>query len=150
MVGAESKWPLLLIGPAGTGKTSAALCLLDHAGGLYFTATGLCDAVIASQRGSLTTNGPEARPLNPEAFWRELGASALVVLDELGSREQASDFQRETIQKALDLRENRPFVGLSNLTLDRLHDCYDERIASRLASGTVFWLERPDQRLHHV
>src|SRR5437868_6300640 len=37
LINGNEPWPLFLHGPAGTGKTAAALCLMDFAGGRYFT-----------------------------------------------------------------------------------------------------------------
>src|SRR5438309_255396 len=36
LISGAEKWPLLLTGKAGTGKTCAGLCLLDWAGGDYW------------------------------------------------------------------------------------------------------------------
>src|SRR3990167_4114582 len=53
LLAGEKPWPLVLLGPAGTGKTCAALCLLDHAGGSYWTVGMLCDRLIQAQQGRL-------------------------------------------------------------------------------------------------
>src|SRR5262249_54749715 len=140
-VSGEWPWPLVLCGPAGTGKTCAALCLLDHAGGgFYYTAQGLCEEVIRAQQGRLFT--PQTgRAVPPEELWRELGGCALVVLDELGARQAVSDFHYETVKRLLDEREGMPLVVISNLDPKQLLRVYDDRIVSRLAAGTVVRLE---------
>lgn len=148
LVAGEAPWPLFVSAPAGVGKTCAALCLLDHAGGLYYTATGLASAVIEAQQGRLTWR-EEARngTLFPEALWRWLAREPLVVLDELGSRDRVSDHHYECVKRLLDERHGKPLVVLSNLDLARVGQLYDDRVASRLAAGTVIRLEGRDRRL---
>lgn len=142
----EAPWPLFLYGPPGTGKTCAALALLDHSGGHYWTPSELCQDLILASKGQLhyATSG---RPVLEKALWREIGERPLVVLDELGARSKVSDYQYEQIKRVLDLREGLPLLAVSNLDLDGLALVYDDRIASRLAAGTMFRLDGADQRL---
>ncbi len=142
----ELPWPLLMLGPAGSGKTCAALCLLDHAGGFYYTAAGLCEVFIQAQQGRLTmpVNG---RLVYPENLWAELAGTALVVLDELGAREKVTEFHYDTMKRLLDEREGRPLICVSNLNIGQLGRIYDDRVASRLAAGTAVALDGTDRRL---
>lgn len=144
----KSPWPLVLTGPPGTGKTCAALCLLDHAGGEYFTAGGLCEVLIASQQGRLTWHH-EARggTLWPELWWERLRREPLVVLDEVGTRERVSDHHYDAVKRMLDERHRRPLVVCSNLGLNQIARVYDDRLASRLAEGTVVEVVGSDRRL---
>jgi DNA replication protein DnaC len=142
----RAEWPLFITGPAGTGKTCAALVLLDHAGGLYFTAAGLCEELIRAQQGRLFGR-QSGHPIWPEQLWAELGRTALVVLDEIGSREKVSDFAYETVKRVLDVREGLPLVAISNLDLATVAQVYDDRVVSRLAAGTVLRLQGQDRRL---
>lgn len=144
-VAGETPWPLVVLGPAGVGKTCAALCLLDHAGGFYYTARDLAAEFARSMQGRLLT--PGGRVVWPEQLWDELAGAALVVLDELGSVSRVSDHQYECVKKLLDLREGKPLVVLSNLSTSALSACYDERVVSRLAAGTGLALEGEDRRL---
>jgi DNA polymerase III delta prime subunit len=146
-VSGESPWPLVLSGPAGTGKTCAALCLLDYAGGRYWTAGGLCDVLIRAQAGRLQwSNGGYGGTHWPEDVWKWVAGAPLVVVDEIGSR-SPSDFAYETVKRVLDEREGRPLVVISNLTLESLTRLYDDRVASRLAGGTVVEVGGSDRRL---
>jgi hypothetical protein len=113
------------------------LCLLDYAGGRYWTAAGLCDTLIRAQSGRLQwSNGGYGGTHWPEDVWKSVGAAPLVVLDEIGSR-TPSDFAYETVKRVLDEREGRPLVVVSNLALEAITRLYDDRVASRLAAGTV-------------
>lgn len=145
---AETPWPLVVHGPAGCGKTCAALCVLDHAGGEYHTAAGLCETIIRAQQGRLEwSHEGRGGMLWPEQFWRKLAAASLVVLDELGSRERVSDHHYECVKRVLDDRAGKPLIVLSNLGLEKIASLYDDRIASRLAAGTVVRMEGDDRRL---
>ncbi len=148
LVTGEARWPLFLHGEVGTGKTCAALALLDHADcfsggqpgeGEYLTASELAERVIEAQQGRLTQS--------VQAMWRRLANAPLVVLDELGARERVSDHHYECIRRLLDLRDGLPLIGVSNLDLEMLAQRYDDRIASRLAAGTVCYLDGEDRRL---
>lgn len=144
----ESAWPLVLLGGVGVGKTYAALALLDAIGGgcRYFTLSDMCSDLIAAGNSELYRGGER---ITVSAFWHDWRGSVCVVVDEVGARDQVSDFQRETLQRAIDQRERirGPAVFVGNLDLPRLAQLYDDRIASRLAAGTVLSVEGPDRRV---
>ncbi len=139
-------WPLVLIGKPGTGKTCAALCLLDHAGGLYFTAAGLAGKILLAYKGELYNPDSKLR-VSAASLWEEIARTTLVVLDELGARQRVSDHAYECVYRVVDERSGRPLVVGSNLSLDVLAGLYDDRLTSRLAAGTVLELTGPDRRL---
>ncbi len=146
----EAPWPLFVHGPAGTGKSCAALCLLDYAafGGEYFSTPGLCETVTRSQQGRLEwSHEGRGGTLWPEQFWKRMASAALVVMDELGCREKVTDHHYECVKRLIDDRHGKPLVVLSNLDLETLTVLYDDRVASRLAAGTVVMLEGDDRRL---
>jgi DNA replication protein DnaC len=154
IVTGEAPWPLLLYGPAGTGKTCAALCLLDYAGGRYFTMNSLCAELIDSQQGRLYSESScidgtyvESRRIYPQTFWERIEREKLVVLDEIGANELVSDHHYDAIHRILEVRKNRPFVAISNLPPEQIERLYDGRIFSRLACGTVVHLQGCDRRL---
>lgn len=132
----------------GVGKTAAALCLLDHCGGEYFTSETLVSAFIAAQSGRYERGeGSDRRTVYAEGLWFILERSRLVVLDEIGSRNQISDHYYNTVKQLIDVRIGKPFVVTSNLDLTTLATLYDDRICSRLVRGTTFQLTGPDRRL---
>lgn len=148
MVSGKNPWPLFLYGPVGTGKTCAALCLLDWAGGEYWTVAGLCAMLIQCQQGRLEwSHEGRGGTIWPERFWRMVRQAPLVVLDELGCRGNVSDAHYEAVKTVVDERAGLPLVVLSNLSLEGVEKGYDDRIASRLALGTVIHLQGMDRRL---
>ncbi len=151
LVSGNSPWPLFLSGPAGVGKTCAALCLLDLAGGEYHTVSGLCDLLIRAQQGRLEWHYQGRGGIVwPERLWAAIAAAPLVVLDEIGTREKVSDAHYEAVRTAIDKRHGRPFVAISNFDLSHLARLYDDRVFSRLAAGTVVELDGADRRLTGV
>lgn len=143
----DVRWPILLLGPPGVGKTCAALCVLDVAGGFYWTAADLAAELIKAQQGRLLTVGGR-ETVWPERVWAEAGKSALVVLDELGGGGRVTEHQAACVKKCLDVREGKPLICVSNLDLPRIEGLYDAPIASRLAGGTVLGVGGKDRRLH--
>lgn len=129
-------WPLVLVGGVRSGKTCAALLIADAAGAACYTdfAT-LCDWNRMAQQGALAYSS--GHPKSSIELWREWTNANVGILDELGLREKCSDFQYETLKRAIDTREGKPCVFVSNLTIDELAKVYDDRIAARLAEGTV-------------
>ncbi len=144
----RSGWPITIIGPAGTGKTCAALCMLDRiarvmnggpeGGRRYITTADLILAINVHRRSDT--------PAKERTFWKEWKRCKLVVLDEIGAREKVTDAHYEILKMAIDYRQDQPAVYLSNLPISTLAEIYDDRIASRLQSGTVIdltnWRDR--------
>ena len=147
VVTAEAPWPLVLWGPPGTGKTCAALCLLDYAGGNYYAVPGLCSLLIQCQQGRLEWNN-EGRGgiIWPEKFWSRLAAAPLIVLDELGCRGAFSDVHYEAVKNLIEERHCRPLVIISNVRINDLEKVYDARITSRLSAGTMIEVQGKDRR----
>ncbi len=132
VVAGEAPWPLVLIGQPGTGKTCAALIVLDFASGIYVRGEELCSRLRTLQFGP--------NPVEAADLWREWSTHSVAVLDELGlhpGEGQATQARCDVIKRAVDERLGRPLIAISNLDLDALAAYYDPRIADRLSAGTV-------------
>ena len=140
-------WPLFLTGEAGSGKTCAGLCMYDHFGGWYLPLPDLASLIIDAQLGRLTWSSGYARTVKD--LRKDWNDANLIVLDEIGSRSQVSDHHYETLKRALDDCEGRPLVLISNHDLETLERIYDDRIASRIAAGTIVQLNG-DRRLQRA
>lgn len=144
----DSPWPLFLYGAAGVGKTCAALCMLDYGGGDYYTCAGLRDRIIRVQFGRETWyKAGRGGTLCLEDFWKAIRREPLLVLDELGAREEVKDTLYDAVKQAIDEREGKPLVVISNLDFERIGKLYDDRISSRLAAGTTVQVAGIDRRV---
>lgn len=152
LVSGKAKWPLFLHGDPGTGKTCAALALLDFLPAWqqqFTTAADLVQSVMATfgtkevfnWRSFGRYHEDDPRPGNGE----KRGA-ALVVLDELGTRSNVTDTNYECVQRLIDMRNGLPLIICSNLDVAGIGRIYDGRIASRCEAGTVVKLTGRDRR----
>jgi len=133
-------WPLFLFGPTGGGKTALCLCLREHYAGWYVDLASLCGFLIGVQRGEQYWPGPTGGRIFIADFWRRWRCAAVTIVDEIALRQQPSDFEYEVLKKAIDEREGKPAVFVSNLDIDGIMNVYDARIADRLAAGTALEL----------
>lgn len=131
-------WPLYLYGNVGRGKTAAALSLCDiTTTACYWIAEGLAAFFLSHS------------PAEIDGEVDVIAGKALAVLDELGVRANSGDLGRSVVQRFADAREmhaGRVAIYCSNLTPAELAEVYDDRIASRLCSGTIFELQGRDRR----
>ena len=81
---------------------------------------------------------------------RDLRDAPVAVYDEIGVGREASDFRLDVLIEVLNLRADdpvRPFVVTSNLPPSEVaRVVYDDRVASRILSGTIFHLAGADRR----
>lgn len=136
LLSGSAPWPLLIYGPTGCGKTCAALAACDRAvSAAYWTSDGLCDRLLV----------PEGR----ELLLAHLVEKELVVVDELGARQKATELEYAAVKRVADEREaqaGRVAIYVSNLAPSALANYYDDRVASRLLCGTRFELTGKDRR----
>lgn len=144
----KAPWPLVLSGPPGCGKTCAALCLLDWAGGYYAHVVEFLDLLVRAGKGEAShPDRSLGRSLLPATVWDWIDEAPLVVLDEIGARDYLSDFHAESVRRVIDRRYGKPLVVISNLTLPEIGAAYDLRLLDRLAAGTcVELVDAPSQR----
>jgi len=129
-------WPLVILGEAGSGKTCAALLMLDAwRTGFFSTCSDWSWRMAEAKFRRLTSS--LGYLISDAELWRDWERAKLAVLDDLGTREKPTDHQYETLLRSIDLRQNQPTVYISNQSLADLSRCYDDRIASRLKAGTV-------------
>jgi DNA replication protein DnaC len=132
LVTAEAPWPLFLYGDVGTGKTAAALCLCDHVENSYYrTVRALAD--------NRMSKGDDLS---------HIGTVRLAVLDEIGAREKVGDLFYDVVKDFLEARERHHHVAvyISNLDVQTVASLFDDRVADRLACGTVFQLSGVSRR----
>ncbi len=148
----QAPWPLFIYGPVGSGKTCAALCMLDavEGHGVFYDANELRELVHQASFGDLRDDdGVAARPrkVNVVEVWRGWWLARLAVLDDIGVKSSVSDFALSTIKRAIDHRNGRPLVITSNRTPTQIQEMYDDRVASRCVAGTVVKMPGGDRRV---
>jgi predicted ATPase len=167
LVAGQLPWPLYLWGDPGTGKTSAALALLDLVGPepvggkrpdvIRDWAAGFVEVrhlpricIGADQLRFQWSRDGLSGDVTRESLDRALATAPLFVFDELGVAREASDFRLDLLLDVLGSRCDdpvKPFVVTSNRSPEEIEQkVYDGRVASRVLCGTVFNLNGPDRR----
>ena len=144
---------VFISGPCGTGKTHMALGLLfewyarqlsargpsDRAVGIFLPAAEL----FVELKQCYQNDASEAEVL------QRYSKADLLLLDDLGA-EKISDWSRQIFYLIIDrrYREIRQTIITSNLSLGKISELVDDRIASRIAEmGEIIKIESEDRRL---
>lgn len=145
----RSPWPLYLHGTPGGGKTCAALSVADTCRwSMVYTMRQVCEKKNQALRGELYAKNPQAPHKVTEADMLEyLTKVDLLVLDELGARETASDPETDLLHQLLSAREGRPTILISNRPPSELGALYGAAVVSRILAGTSLEMNGPDRRL---
>lgn len=141
LVNEQALWPLFLHGSVGSGKTCAALTLLEHYGGWYTKLGYLHELVQDARAGRLHWSGPTADQITVRSLRAAWSEANVTMIDEVGLR-SLSDPAYETLYTAIEERERQPLMVISNFSLSELSEqgLCDERIRSRLKCGSEYEL----------
>jgi DNA replication protein DnaC len=134
-------------GPPGVGKTHMAygLALLYYS--KHFAIRSI--PVFISSARLLLDLKSSIDEGNERATIRHYGTTPFLVIDDLGA-ERISDWSRQQMYLILDWRYNdmRQTVITSNLTLEKVAELIDDRLASRLVEmGEIITLKGGDWRV---
>lgn len=131
----KTSWPLYFYGLQGRGKSTAALWFLDHViRGIYLTAREIVD---------IEFGGDWAMKQRLRESWSR---ADLVVIDQFGMAGKQGPGQTQVLVDAIDKREGRPLILVSNIPPHDLSEVYDAQIQSRVAAGTKVEFKGPDYR----
>ncbi len=146
---ADPKYGLVLIGNTGTGKTHLAAAVtrgIAQTGirTLYFRST--LDII----REIKDSYNEDSRFTELELTKKYSNADFLVI-DDLGS-EKHTEWSAQTLYSVIEdrIKEARPTVITTNLSLGEIASQISKRIASRLAMYTVIKITMPDYRMRRV
>ena len=120
---------LILMGPVGTGKTSAAAAVLQFGlkndyGGMFIGMSSLLDTIFTTK---------EKNRDEWVEFERRLRETTLLVIDDLGT-EKPDGWVQVKLDSIVSERYNRlkPIIVTTNLDANGLKNTYTERIIDRL------------------
>ena len=120
---------LILMGPVGTGKTSAAIAVLQYGlqrdyGGMFIGMSSLLDTIFTTK---------EKNRDEWVEFERRLRETTLLVIDDLGT-EKPDGWVQIKLDAIISERYNRmkPVIVTTNLDAIGLKNTYTERIIDRL------------------
>ncbi len=131
----DCRWPLVFMGKAGSGKSCASLCMWDKYGGHWHSFAALCAKLNEADFDRLHDH--LGYRIFPRDIWNDWRNTNLGIIDDVGTRSKITDHQYETLKLALDAREEKPTVITTNLDIQALGRLFDDRIASRIAGGTI-------------
>lgn len=127
----KERWPLYVWGPPGAGKSCGSLCLVDRVPPIriYGAVEDYVSWVLAK-----------------DWRWSAIEEARLVVVDELAQRSSPTPLEVEVLRRLADWREHRPSIWIGNHPPERIRDAYDDRLYSRVCSGTTYELVGDDRR----
>jgi DNA replication protein DnaC len=145
-----NRWPIYLFGGAGRGKSCAAACIYCRAPGRplwvetnwYIGKITRCRMGCPDEVSSITSSSTESEP----SLVGKVRNASLVVFDDVGIR-IPTEAAFEILFELVSVRKGKPTIYTSNLGGGALADLFDDRIASRLLSGTVIEVHGKDRRL---
>lgn len=133
----ERRWPLVLFGPTGTGKTLAALALGDYMlESRYWTLSEFAGKVAAGKGAELDAEVIEAD---------------LVILDQMADREGMKDLHLGAIERVQESRiemGNLPAIYISNTQEKNFDELVNARVLSRLRAGSWWQTTGKDLRVN--
>ena len=148
----EGRWPILLAGSCGLGKSCLACLMASRIPNWRFAAVSeLVGQVIQARTSDAKTvvmrtmAGQEVERNETEIF-RWVESAPILVLDDVGVRPM-TEVQSDILLRMLDLRLGKPLIATTNCTAVTLPQMVGERCASRLRAGAQFRMLGTDRRL---
>jgi hypothetical protein len=139
-IAGEKPWPLLIVGGPRSGKTSAALCLLDACGGRYWTAADWTRTLARAGDGRLYTKGQDGCDygVSESTLWTRMEHPwSVVCVDELEKMAEVAD-----IDGIVERRQGLGLVLVFGGELASMADVFGASLAGVMASGTVLTMTR--------
>lgn len=145
----NGRWPLLMHGSVGSGKTCAAA--LVHASWpttpvRWVTALEFIRWIQTARReGDVLLPGAMYETTEVSLWSWVVDQPSMLILDDLGIR-VPTESQQEIVYELIDRRRDKPMLITSNHDLTTLGNLYDQRVASRLSAGTSLHFDLDDRR----
>jgi len=148
----EKRFPVLLWGPPGRGKSYAAALLYSSIQGraVWIRAVEFIRAIQTCRRDGSVVMPGALYECGESSLWKSRVISPDVLfVDDIGLR-APTESQYELLFELFDRREGKPTVYTSNLSPNQLAEIYDDRIASRICRGTRIEFGGADRRMESV
>ncbi len=149
----EDKYPLVLFGDPGLGKSCAMAILYAKykLSAKWYDCGELLRSVAScrmSKTGSILRTLPEGGSVveYERTILDKLEAQELVCLDDVGVR-TPSDSQRAIFENIMDRRKNRRTILTTNLEPSQIADVFDMRLVSRVYCGSPIKVTGQDRRI---
>jgi DNA replication protein DnaC len=139
--------PILVIGPAGTGKTHLAVALLREIilKGYCVNPIFITGVELMSQLRQANSSDSE---ISPDEIISRFTQNRFVVFDDIGV-EKITEYVQQSWYQIIDTRFSHglPTLYTSNLTQVQCEEKFGPRITSRLFGGKVFEIDGEDVRI---
>lgn len=149
----SQRWPLVMTGPTGIGKTSAAAVLYGtfHQLPMWHRADDLLLAVSMGRKEGVQVDTLDhfgmtvRKSIKFQDFVNRVISCSCLFIDDLGTRAPTEPMYGALFD-LIEWRKDKPLCVTTNKNAVELAELYDDRIASRLSSGTVIKLNGADRR----
>lgn len=153
----SGRWPLLLVGCPGAGKSVAACLLARQSMSWRFWECSRLLGLLMACRMSETKTAPwpvwpelaetpgQTVELREGQMWQHIEQATVLVLDDVGTRE-LKDAQADAFLEILNKRMNRPTIITTNCDRAKLRQAVGERSLSRILAGSVVKFPQIDRR----
>lgn len=151
----ESRWPLLLSGKTGVGKSCLAAMIASRIPGWRFiSAAGLLGSIMQARMSetktvTMRTMTGQLVERTESEIWRWIETAPILVLDDVGMRPE-TEARAEALLEVVNKRFQKPFIVTTNCDRQTLVEHVGARVFSRLVAGVQFAVTGPDRRLPGV
>ncbi len=146
------KWPLVMFGPPGLGKSCAMACIYMawRGSALWFDSGEILRRIIAcrtSNSKSVTRSLPGGGSVVEfeGTILSKIRDTDLICFDDVGVR-TPTETQREIFEHLIDLRKDKPTILSTNLDHNKFADVFDMRLVSRVFCGTPLKVSQGQDR----
>ena len=149
----DKRWPLLLAGTTGAGKSCLAALLATMVPNWRFIeCSELLGAIMTCRTSDTKTaqmhamDGTGLIERNESEIFSWCERAPILVLDDVGTR-QLSEAQADALLRIVNGRLGKPLIVTTNCTESELRERVGERIVSRLMPGAKYRLKSLDRRV---
>jgi hypothetical protein len=85
-------------------------------------------------------------PVGLRSLWDRIARANLVVIDEIGARQDPRGLEDENLLEILTIRAGKPLFLAGNPNIEQLSSVHDDRVVSRISAGTIVHVPGEDRR----